>query len=64
MKKRSFFDRLSGSVPVDGRRIAPSGTGSFVDVSLIPVSAIQRVEILFVLRLHGADLLEPAFDRR
>lgn len=44
-------------VLVNGRRIAPSGTGSFVDVSLIPVSAIDRVEILTdgASALYGSD---------
>ncbi|HKC03063.1 MAG TPA: TonB-dependent receptor [Sphingomicrobium sp.] len=44
-------------VLVDGRRIAPSGTGSFVDVSLIPVSAIDRVEILTdgASAIYGSD---------
>ena len=44
-------------VLVDGRRIAPSGTGSFVDVSLIPVSAIERVEILTdgASAIYGSD---------
>ncbi|MDP9424246.1 MAG: TonB-dependent receptor [Pseudomonadota bacterium] len=44
-------------VLVNGRRIAPSGTGSFVDVSLIPVSAIDRVEILTdgASAIYGSD---------
>lgn len=44
-------------VLVDGRRIAPSGTGSFVDVSLIPVSAVERVEILTdgASAIYGSD---------
>ncbi|HVM23266.1 MAG TPA: TonB-dependent receptor, partial [Sphingomicrobium sp.] len=44
-------------VLVDGRRVAPSGTGSFVDISLIPVSAIQRVEILTdgASAIYGSD---------
>jgi iron complex outermembrane recepter protein len=33
-------------VLLNGHRLAPSSTGSFVDVSLIPLSAIDRVEIL------------------
>jgi iron complex outermembrane receptor protein len=33
-------------VLLDGHRLAPSALGSFVDVSLIPLSAIDRVEIL------------------
>lgn len=44
-------------VLVDGRRIAPSGTGSFVDVSLIPVSAVERIEILTdgASAIYGSD---------
>jgi iron complex outermembrane receptor protein len=33
-------------VLLNGHRLAPSATGSFVDVSQIPLSAIDRVEIL------------------
>jgi iron complex outermembrane receptor protein len=33
-------------VLLDGHRLAPSALGSFVDVSLIPLSAIDRVEIM------------------
>lgn len=44
-------------VLVNGRRIAPSGAGSFVDVSLIPLSAIERVEILTdgASAIYGSD---------
>ena len=44
-------------VLVDGRRIAPGGTGSFVDISLIPVSALERVEILTdgASAIYGSD---------
>lgn len=44
-------------VLVDGRRTAPSGTGSFVDVSLIPLSAIDRVEIVTdgASAIYGSD---------
>ncbi|HEX3423752.1 MAG TPA: TonB-dependent receptor [Sphingomicrobium sp.] len=44
-------------VLVDGRRVAPSGTGSFVDVSLIPISAIDRIEILTdgASAIYGSD---------
>jgi outer membrane receptor protein involved in Fe transport len=44
-------------VLVNGRRIAPSGTGSYVDVSMIPVSAIERVEILTdgASAIYGSD---------
>lgn len=41
----------------DGRRVAPSNTGSFVDMSLIPLSAIERVEILTdgASAIYGSD---------
>jgi iron complex outermembrane receptor protein len=44
-------------VLIDGRRIAPSNTGSFVDVSLLPLSAIERVEILTdgASAIYGSD---------
>jgi outer membrane receptor protein involved in Fe transport len=44
-------------VLVNGRRLAPSGSGSFVDVSLIPVSAVERVEILTdgASAIYGSD---------
>lgn len=44
-------------VLVNGRRLAPSGAGSFVDVSLIPLSAIERVEILTdgASAIYGSD---------
>ncbi len=44
-------------VLVDGRRVAPSGAGSFVDVSLLPLSAVQRVEILTdgASAIYGSD---------
>lgn len=44
-------------VLVNGRRLAPSGSGSFVDVSLIPVSALERVEILTdgASAIYGSD---------
>lgn len=44
-------------VLVNGRRVAPSGAGSFVDVSLIPLSAIERVEILTdgASAIYGSD---------
>lgn len=42
---------------VNGRRIAPAGTGSFVDVSLIPISAVERVEIVTdgASAIYGSD---------
>jgi outer membrane receptor protein involved in Fe transport len=44
-------------VLVNGRRVAPSNTGSFVDVSMIPVSAIDRVEIVTdgASAIYGSD---------
>lgn len=44
-------------VLVNGRRIAPSGAGSFVDVSLIPLSGIERVEVLTdgASAIYGSD---------
>jgi iron complex outermembrane receptor protein len=44
-------------VLVNGRRIAPSGTGNFVDVSLIPVTAIDHIEILTdgASAIYGSD---------
>jgi iron complex outermembrane receptor protein len=44
-------------VLINGRRVAPSGAGSFVDVSLIPISAVQRVEILTdgASAIYGSD---------
>ncbi|HMC91648.1 MAG TPA: TonB-dependent receptor [Allosphingosinicella sp.] len=59
-------------VLVNGRRVAPSGGGSFVDVSLIPLSAIERVEILTdgASAIYGSDavggvvnfILRPGFE--
>jgi TonB-dependent Receptor Plug Domain len=31
---------------VNGRRLAPSGVGNFVDISAIPLSAVERIEVL------------------
>lgn len=44
-------------VLINGRRIAPSDTGSFVDVSLIPITAIDRVEVLTdgASAIYGSD---------
>jgi iron complex outermembrane recepter protein len=44
-------------VLVNGHRIAPSALGDFVDVSLIPASAIERLEILTGAdaAIYGAD---------
>ena len=33
-------------VLINGRRVAPGGFGTFVDVSLIPISAIDQVDVL------------------
>ncbi len=42
---------------VNGRRLAATGSGAFVDVSLIPLSAIERVEVLTdgASALYGSD---------
>ncbi|HEX7113806.1 MAG TPA: TonB-dependent receptor [Steroidobacter sp.] len=42
---------------VNGRRIAPSGQGQFVDVSTIPLAAVERIEILTdgASAIYGAD---------
>ena len=44
-------------VLVNGRRLAPSSSGSFIDVSLIPLSAVERVEILTdgASAIYGSD---------
>ncbi|MGQ0588636.1 MAG: TonB-dependent receptor domain-containing protein [Sphingosinicella sp.] len=44
-------------VLINGRRVAPSNTGAFVDVSLIPLSAVERVEILTdgASAIYGSD---------
>jgi outer membrane receptor protein involved in Fe transport len=44
-------------VLVDGRRLAPSGAGSFVDISLLPLSAVERVEVLTdgASAIYGSD---------
>lgn len=44
-------------VLVNGRRLVASGNGSFADISLIPLSAIERVEILTegASAIYGAD---------
>jgi outer membrane receptor protein involved in Fe transport len=33
-------------VLLNGRRLAPSSFGNFVDISMLPLSAIERVEVL------------------
>jgi iron complex outermembrane recepter protein len=52
----------SGStlVLVDGRRLAPAGVdGSFVDISLLPLSAIDRIDVLTdgTSAVYGADAI-------
>lgn len=44
-------------VLLDGRRLAPSGTGGFVDVSMLPLSAIDRVDVLTdgASAIYGSD---------
>lgn len=42
---------------VNGRRLAPSAGGAFVDISLIPITAVERVEILTdgASAIYGSD---------
>lgn len=44
-------------VLVDGHRLAPSGNDDFVDVSMIPFAAIERVEVLTdgASAIYGSD---------
>jgi len=44
-------------VLLDGRRLAPTGLGDFVDTSLFPLTAIERVEVLTdgASALYGSD---------
>ncbi|WP_129780740.1 TonB-dependent receptor [Peristeroidobacter soli] len=44
-------------VLMNGRRLAPSGVGSYVDVTMIPLSAVERVEILTdgASAIYGSD---------
>lgn len=44
---------------LDGRRIAPSGNGDFVDISAIPLGAIERIEILpdGASSIYGSDAI-------
>jgi outer membrane receptor protein involved in Fe transport len=44
-------------VLLNGRRLAPSSGGSYVDVSLIPLTAIERVEVLTdgASAIYGSD---------
>ncbi len=59
-------------VLLNGRRLAPGGAGGFVDISLIPVAALERVEILTdgASAIYGSDavggvvnfILRDSFD--
>lgn len=42
---------------INGRRLAASGSGTFTDISLIPLSAIERIEVLTdgASAIYGAD---------
>lgn len=42
---------------VNGRRMAPGGTGNFIDISTIPLSAVERIEVLAdgASATYGAD---------
>ena len=42
---------------IDGRRVAPAAEGQFVDISNIPLAAVERVEILTdgASAIYGAD---------
>lgn len=44
-------------VLLDGRRLASAGDGSFVDISLIPLNAIERIEVLTdgASAIYGSD---------
>ena len=44
-------------VLLNGRRLAPGGFGSFTDISLIPLSAIERIEVLTdgASAIYGSD---------
>lgn len=44
---------------INGRRVAPSAQGQFVDVSTIPMSAVERIEILSdgASAIYGADAI-------
>lgn len=46
-------------VLIDGHRVAPSASGIFVDVSAIPLEAIERVEIVAdgASAIYGADAI-------
>lgn len=44
-------------VLINGRRLAPTGNASFVDISVIPLSAVERVEVLTdgASAIYGSD---------
>lgn len=44
-------------VLLDGRRLAPSGLGAYVDISLIPLSLVERVDVLTdgASAIYGSD---------
>jgi iron complex outermembrane recepter protein len=44
---------------LNGHRLAPSGEGTFVDISLIPLSAIERIEVLpdGASAIYGSDAI-------
>lgn len=46
-------------VLLNGRRLAPAGFGNFVDVSLIPFAALERVEVLTdgASAIYGSDAI-------
>lgn len=46
-------------VLINGKRLAPSGFGSFVDISQIPLNAIERIEILTdgASAVYGSDAI-------
>ena len=46
-------------VLLNGRRLVPSGDGSFVDLSLIPYSAVERVDVLTdgASAIYGSDAI-------
>lgn len=46
-------------VLVNGKRVASAGAGSFVDISLIPLSAIERVDVLTdgASAIYGSDAI-------
>ncbi len=50
---------LSTLVLVNGRRITPSGLGTFGDVGIIPLSAVERVEVVLdgASAIYGSDAI-------